>query len=76
MDRRAEPLSEIIRFRRSQAVITEPNGARTEHKEYSLRADGSGKRLLLLAGIVIAIALLILGAKAVPSAMLALSRFF
>jgi len=75
---RAEPLSEIIRIRRSEAVTTDTNGVRTERKEYSLRADKSGRRLLFLAAIVMATALLLLillGTKAVPSTILTLLRF-
>lgn len=72
MDRKAGPLPEIIRFQRAESVITGTNGAHIKRKEYSLRADRSGKRLLLLGGI--AVAFLLLGAKAVPGAMLALLR--
>jgi hypothetical protein len=76
MDRGAEQLSEIIRFRHLEAIITDANGARTKRKEYSLRADQSGKRLLFLVGVVITISLLLLGTKAFSGAMVALSRFF
>lgn len=76
MDSRTELLPEIIRFRRSEAVITDAKGDRTEHKVYSLRANQSGKRLLLFLGTIIITVLLLLGTKAFSGALVALSRFF
>jgi hypothetical protein len=76
MDPSAELLPEIIRFRRSEAVITDAKGDRTAHKVYSLRANQSGKRLLLLVGTIVMTVLLLLGTKAFSGALAVLSRFF